>query len=193
MANLEYFKLLIFGETKVDFSFEVDGKRIKRISDIDLLVTNIESKLDFDKHVSTNCEKANKQVQVIKRFRNQPELDCIMLLYNFPFNIYCSDVWHFCGIRNSRKLGLVKKRALHSLLGDVSSTYPELLTKASLKTPEDKSKYNMMVTLYKFICQMASAYLCSLFQPRPGLSRYGLRGQHKMKVSDALVRTKSMA
>ena len=34
--------------------------------------------------------------------------------------------------------------------GDVSSTYPELLTKAGLKTLEDKRKYNMMVTVYHY-------------------------------------------
>ena len=62
MANLEKFKLLIFGETNVAFSFEIDGKRIKRSSDIDLLSMNIYSKLDFGKHVSTICKKANKQV-----------------------------------------------------------------------------------------------------------------------------------
>ena len=54
----------------MDLLFEVDGERIKRSSDIDLLGLNIDSKLDFGKHVFTICEKANKQVQVIKRFRN---------------------------------------------------------------------------------------------------------------------------
>ena len=147
MANLEKFKLLIFGETNVDFSFEMDGKRIKRSSDIDLLSMNIYSKLDFGKHVSTICEKANKQVQVIKRFRNlvpqstRARLSCFCTTY---LSILL-DMWHFCGIRSSQKLELVNKKALRSVLGDASSTYPELLTKAGLKTLE----YNMIVTVYK--------------------------------------------
>ena len=41
----------------------------------------------------------------------------------------------------------------------------------------------MIVTVYKGINQIAPAYLCRLFQPRPGLSRCTLRGQHKMKVT----------
>ena len=48
-------------------------------------------------------------------------------------------------------------------------------SKAVLKILEDKRKYNMMMTVYKCINQMATAYLCRLFQPRPGMSRYILR------------------
>ena len=101
MANLEKFKLLIFGKTYVDFSFEVDGKVTKRSSDIDLLDMNIDSILDFGKHVSMVCERANKQVQVIKRFRNLiPQSTRVRLYHAFtqPIFQYRSDVWHFCGI-----------------------------------------------------------------------------------------------
>ena len=34
---------------------------------------------------------------------------------------------------------------MRSVLGDVPSIYPELLTKAVLKILEDKRKYNLMV------------------------------------------------
>ena len=54
MANLEKFKLLIFGQTDVDFSFEVDGKRIKRSID----TVCVMSPWDFanlNKPVSQSC------------------------------------------------------------------------------------------------------------------------------------------
>ena len=82
---------------------------------------NIDSKLDFGKHVSTICEKATKQVQVIKRSRNLiPQSTRVRLYHAFiqPIFQYCSDVWHFCGVRNSQKLELVNKRALRSVQDD---------------------------------------------------------------------------
>ena len=54
MANLEKFKLLIFGQTDVDFSFEVDGKRIKRSIDT-VCVMSPWGFANLNKPVSQSC------------------------------------------------------------------------------------------------------------------------------------------
>ena len=63
----------------------------------------------------------------------------------------------------------MNKKALRSVLGDVSSTYPELLTKAGLKTLED----NMIVTVYK--CKNLNGSGLSV----PFIPTMTRRGQHK--------------
>ena len=59
----------------------MDNVKIQKQDDIDLLAVNIHCKLKFDKHVSLICEKVNKQLQVIKRFRNLIPTTIKMRLY----------------------------------------------------------------------------------------------------------------
>ena len=44
--------------------------QIQRCDDVDLLGVNIDSKLSFDKHISSICRKVNKQLSVVKRFKH---------------------------------------------------------------------------------------------------------------------------
>ena len=60
MANPGKFQLLVLGSTEQDFSFNIDGQQIKKSDDVDLLGFNKDSKLSFDKHISSICSKVNK-------------------------------------------------------------------------------------------------------------------------------------
>ena len=57
MANPSKFQALVLGSTEQDFSFNIDGQQIQRCDDVDLLGVNIDSKLSFDKHISSICSK----------------------------------------------------------------------------------------------------------------------------------------
>ena len=75
--------------------------------------------------------KVNKQLQVIKRFRNLIPTTIKIRVYKAfiqPIFQYCSNVWHFCGARNSEKLELLNKQALRLILEDFSSTYTGIYT-----------------------------------------------------------------
>ena len=60
MANPGKFQLLVLGSTEQDFSFNIDGQQIKKSDDVDVLGFNKDSKLSFDKHISSICSKVNK-------------------------------------------------------------------------------------------------------------------------------------
>ena len=68
MASPNKFQLMVLGDDH-EFSLVVDGIENTRCDDIDLLDVNIDSKFNFDKHVTNWCSRVNKQLQVIKRFR----------------------------------------------------------------------------------------------------------------------------
>ena len=55
---------------------------------------------------------------------------------------------------------------LLQIVNDVSSTCPELLTKASLKTLEDKRKYNMMVTQHEQMYLVMFANVANMKQTK---------------------------
>lgn len=60
----------MLGSTEQDFSFTIDGQKIRKCDDVDLLGVNIDSKLSFEKHIPSTCRKVNKQLSVVKRFLN---------------------------------------------------------------------------------------------------------------------------
>ena len=80
---------------------------LAKFEQIDLLGVNIDSKLSFDKHISSICSKVNKQLSVVKRFKHLIGDHIKRRLYNafiLPVFNYRSDVWHFCSKRSKDKL-----------------------------------------------------------------------------------------
>ena len=66
----------------------------------------IDNKLDYSIHVSNMCKKLNNQFNVMLRFLKLIPRDTLVKLYNIlPHLNYCSTVWHFCGARNTDKVG----------------------------------------------------------------------------------------
>ena len=157
--------------------------RIEKHNDIDLLGINIDSKLIFSRHISHICERVNNQTKVIGRFGNLSGSIRVRLYKAFvqPIFQYCSAVWHFCGARNSNKLELVNKRALRLVLGDRSSSYSVLLSRLNMVSLKDKRVQDILIMVYKGLCNMAPGYITSLFKER-SLSAYNLRGQRKLQV-----------
>ena len=62
IVNETKYQALIVGDTVYTFSFQVKES-------IAMFGTKIESKLQFDKHVSSVCKKLNNQLNVLMRFR----------------------------------------------------------------------------------------------------------------------------
>ncbi len=103
---------------------EVGDVKLPNQSDVNLLGTVIDNKLQFDKHVETLCKKAARQLNVMCRFKkifNVQEKKIIysaFILANFS---YCPIVWHFCGDMHTRKMERIQERALRFLYNDHTS------------------------------------------------------------------------
>ena len=103
---------MILGETSSAYNFKFGYVEIKKEDQINLLGVNLDSKLTFSKHVSDICDRVNNPLEVIKRFRSIVSNNTKTRLYNaiiMLYFLYFSGVWHFCGVRNARKLELLNK------------------------------------------------------------------------------------
>ena len=81
---------------------------------------NIDSKLSFNKHISSTFSKVNKQLSVVKRFQHliSNHIKQRLYMYNafiLPAFNYCSDVWHLCSKRSNDKLEQLNKQALRTV------------------------------------------------------------------------------
>ncbi|XP_044170569.1 uncharacterized protein LOC122954585 [Acropora millepora] len=146
MANPSKFQALVLGSTEQDFSFNIDGQQIQRCDDVDLVGVNIDSKLSFDKHISSICSKVNKQLSVVKRFKHLIGDHIKRRLYHafiLPVFNYCSDVWHFCSKRSKDKLEQLNKQALRTVLNS-NSDYETLLRIIGSVNLESSRVQNML-------------------------------------------------
>ena len=64
MANPNKLQLMVLGDDH-EFSLAVDGIEITRCDDIDLLGVNIDSKFNFDKHVTNLCSRVTSSYKTI--------------------------------------------------------------------------------------------------------------------------------
>ena len=180
MANPSKFQALVLGSTEQDFSFNIDGQQIQKCDDVDLLGVNIDSKLSFDKHISSICSKVNKQLSVVKRFKHLIDDHIKRRLYKafiLPVFNYCSDVWHFCSKRSKAKLEQLNKQALRTVLNS-NSDYETLLRIIGSVNLESSRVQNMLITTYKTLYDTAPPYLKLLLKERK--VEYNLRGTKKM-------------
>ena len=119
---------MLGANSNCEFSFPVKNL-------IDLLGVTIDKDLSFNRHISQICEKVNKQLGVLKRFKNIITSNFMLRLYKtfiLPHLQYCSLIWHFSSTRNCDKLESLNKRILRFIFNDSLSSYNELLEKAKI-------------------------------------------------------------
>ena len=180
-ANPEKFQVMILGETSRKYSFKVGDIEIKKKDQINLLGVNLDSKLTFSKHVSDICDRVNNQLKVIKRFRNIVSSNTKTRLYKafiMPYFLYCSNVWHFCGAGNARKLELLNKQALRLIFDDNNNTYETLLNNWNMTTLQTRRIQDMLIMVYKALHALTPAHFTSLLILRRNTQ--GLRGINKL-------------
>ena len=113
------------------------GSDIQSSDSLKLLGTTIDSKMNFNDHISTVCKKASQRVGVIMRLRNLIFTAAKLQLYKaaiLPHLTYCHLTWHFCRASDTRKLERVQERGLRAVFKDKHSSYKQLLERAALPT-----------------------------------------------------------
>ena len=111
-ANPPKFQAICIGKNAHEniASFKVDSVEIKCEENVTLLGVNIDFMLSFDDHVTDICDKASKQLTVLKRLGRFLTKQGKLTIYNSfivsNFNNYCPLAWHFCSMSSTNKRGL---------------------------------------------------------------------------------------
>ena len=91
---------------------------------VTLLCVKVDSKLNFDEHISKLCNKSAGQLNALGKVEHLLGLEERKILINSfiyaNFN-YCRLVWHFSSRKFMNKIETKQKRALRFLLNDCSS------------------------------------------------------------------------
>ena len=108
----------------------INNAGIKSKESVTLSVIEIDNKLNFKKHASTICKKANNQLNAIGRIgtvlgQNEKEILLNPFVYS-NFN-YGPLIWHFTTRKGIKKVEKVQERSLKFILNDYDKTYFQLL------------------------------------------------------------------
>ena len=116
IVNASKHQAMVLGTTDYQFSFPV-----KPSIESGIFGMNVDNTLSFDNHISTICDKINKQFNVTLRFHKLISKDILFKLYRAFILLhfqYCSAIWHFCGAQNTDKLEALNKHILRFILKD---------------------------------------------------------------------------
>ena len=139
------------------------------------------SKLKFDAHVAIICRKVSSQVNALNRLKNMFPLKTKQSLYRsfiLSHFYYCSQVWHHCGKRNTRKLEKVNERALRYVFKDKISSYEQLLKRMSSQTLQNRRIQDMLCTINNCLSNKAPPSITNLVSSRS--CSYNLRGENML-------------
>ena len=136
-------------------------------------------------HVASVCRKLGGQVNALNRLKKILPCKVKELLYRafvLPrFYYYCSQVWHHCGSRNTKRIEKVNERALRYVYKDKTSVYHELLQRIGLGTMlENRRVQDMLITINACFQGTAPTYIKELVKMRN--NKYYLRGNNTLSL-----------
>ena len=180
-AHPEKFQCMTMGKLANQISFHIDGRILSPSTSVKVLGITIDDKLLFREHVRIICQKAAKQLNVLKRLHRYLNFESRMAIYrsfimsNFT---YCPLVWHFCSIEQSRLIEKLQERALRFVYNDFSSSYTALLLRGDHQTLYISRLKTMAIEVYKALHGLCPEYISDLITLKE--NKYELRSSIRL-------------
>ena len=172
MSNASKYQALVLGNTAHNFDIKCEEKPIPVSSEIQ------DNKLKFDSHIASTCQKAGGQVNALNGLKNvlpwktKEALYCAFILPHF---VYCSQIWHHCGARNTKKLERVNECALQFVYKDKKSSYDRSLNWIGLHSALERRRIqDMLITINSCFQEKAPTPIVNLLKVKD--TKYNLRG-----------------
>ena len=182
-ANPDKFQFIAMDRSgPIDLSISIDGNIIRSSDSMKVLGVTLDSKLNFDEHVSNICSKASAQINVLKRlsrYLNQNNRTKIYQSFITAKFTYCPAAWIFCGKQNSNKLERLQERALRFVFKDSKSSYDELLRRGNFLSLAALRLKFLAIEVYKSVNGLNPQYLNELFCLKD--TNYNFRDSLKLK------------
>ena len=184
-ANPEKFQAICLGKRAYEGidSFDLEGTQIKCEENVTLLGINIDHMLKMDKHVSEICQKASKQLAVLKRLGRFLTKQGKMTIYNSfivsNFN-YCPLAWHFCNAASTSKIERIQERALRFISNDFTSPLKTLLVNSNTVPLHVLRMQKMASEVFKIVNKLSPEYIQDLVSIKD--STYNFRNERTAEI-----------
>ena len=175
IVNPDKFQTMIITSNKEQNNtpVKINGVDITPESSVKLLGIEIDNKLNFEKHISTLCNKASNQLNAICRlqpYMGQKEKETIINTFVYSNFNYGSLIWHFCNKKSQNKIEKIQERCLKVLLNDYTSNYEELLENSKSVPMKIKRLRNIIIEIFKTLNNQNANFMKEIFHHSPNLT-----------------------
>ena len=166
-------------------SLNISSNSITSSNQVKLLGIKIDSRLNFEPHISDLCKtiKCSSQVKAVHNF-SRIDFTTKILIERFVYsNFYsCPLVWTFTSAKATNKIGSVQKRALRFLFDDYESCYDTLPMKAKKpKMTVQRLRY-LCAEIYRTVNGLNPNYMKNFFKKSDTLSSKRMQHQNNLIV-----------
>ena len=133
---------------------------------VKLLGIKIDSRLNFEPHVSELCKSAARQLNALLRLKLYLTFEARKILTeSFVYSnfIYCPLVWNFTSAEAINEIDSLQKRALRFLFEDHESSNETLLIKAKKPTMTVQRLRCLCVEIYRTVNGLNPSYMKTVF------------------------------
>ena len=175
IVNPDKFQTMIITSNKEQNNtpVKINGADITPESSVKLLGIEIDNKLNFEKHISTLCNKASNQLNAICRlqpYMGQKEKETIINTFVYSNFNYGSLIWHFCNKKSQNKIERIQERCLKVLSNDYTSNYEELLENSKSVPMKIKRLRTIIIEIFKTLNNQNANFMKEIFHHSPNLT-----------------------
>ena len=145
---------------------KINNQTIKTTNCVKLLGINIDSKLNFDSHISDLCKKASMQLKALNRLRayiGNKEMEILINDFIYSNFNYCPIVWYFSSCKLTVKIKKIHRRCLRMILNDNTSDYQTLLENSKKTSMEIKRLRNLATKIFKTVNNLSASFMKNIF------------------------------
>ena len=145
---------------------KINNHTIKMKNCVKLSGINIDSKLNFDSHISDLCKKPPMQLNALNRLRayiGNKEMEILISNFIYSNFNYYPLVWHFSSCKSTARIEKIHKRCLRMILNDNTSDYQILLEKSKKTSMEIKRLRNLATEIFKAVNNLNSSFMKNTF------------------------------
>ena len=185
-ANPLKFQFIVFGQDDVVSQLKVtDTTCIDSSQSVNLLGVLLDSKLDFNEHISNICRKSAWQLYALRRVAKYLTYEAKMYIFKSyiasNFN-YCKVVWHFSSKKNRLKLEKLQEKGLRIVTDDYTTSYDDLLKMCNIKSLHLSRLESLLLEVFQVYHGRSPKYILELFQKKT--STYDLVKKHQLVVNN---------
>ena len=164
---------------------KLNGEIIKGEASVKLLGLTVDSKLDFNEHVSNLCKKASQKLHALARiapYIDNQKLKILMKAFiESQFN-YCPLLWMFHNRSMNNRINRIHERALRIAYRDYESSFAHLLEKDNSVSIHERNLQRLATEIYKVKNNMAPLFMKDIFTD--STNPYNLRNNATLRASN---------
>ena len=173
--NAKKCQLLVTNHAK-DVTAIIDEEIITGSKSVKLLGINIDNKLDFNKHVSTICNKVSLKLHALARISHLMSTDKLKLIMKAFIESqfsYCPLIWMFHNRTLNNRINRLHERALRIAYKDTKSSFEKLLELDHSVCIHHRNLQKLATEIFKVKNNISPVFMKNVF-PEPS-NHYNLR------------------